>query len=150
VASALTLIGLTLLIGSLHGNPAMPQVPGEAIAAARAKGVFAVTRHPMMWGIALWALAHVLVAPTLRVIVLMGAMAVLALVGARLQDGKKARLLGAAWVGWEAQTSYWPQFARLSGVGPLLWGIALVVWLGATFGHVHANHVLAGIWRWVL
>lgn len=150
IASLLSLIGITLLLGSLHANPAMPQVPGEKIAAARATGVFAVTRHPMMWGIALWALAHVLVAPTPRVIVLMGAMAVLALVGARLQDGKKAELLGAAWESWSAQTSYWPRVSALRRISPMLWGVGIVVWLGATFGHVHANHVLAGVWRWVL
>ena len=150
IASLLSLLGITLLLGSLHGNPAMPQVPGEKIAAARASGVFAVTRHPMMWGIALWALAHILVAPTPRVIVLMGAMMVLALVGSALQDRKKAELLGAAWESWSAQTSYWPRLSGLGRISPLLWGIGAVVWLGATFGHVHANHGLAGVWRWVL
>lgn len=150
IASLLSLVGITLLLGSLHGNPALPQVPGDKIAEARATGVFAVTRHPMMWGIALWAFAHMLVAPTPRVIVLMLAMAVLALVGARLQDGKKAQLLGAAWESWSGQTSYWPRLAGLGRISPLLWGIGVVIWLGATFGHVHANHVLAGVWRWVL
>jgi len=150
IASLLSLIGITLLLGSLHGNPAMPQVSGEAIIAARATGVFAVTRHPMMWGIALWAVAHVLIAPTPRVIVLMAAMAVLALVGAAMQDRKKAQLLGAAWESWSAQTSYWPRLAGLGRISVLLWGVGVAVWLGATFGHVHANHVLAGVWRWVL
>lgn len=150
IASLLTLLGLTLLLGSLHANPALPQVPGEKIAAARATGVFAVTRHPMMWGIALWALAHMLVAPTPRVIVLMLAMAVLALGGSAMQDRKKAQWLGAAWESWSAQTSYWPRLAGLAQISPLLWGIGIVVWLGATFGHVHANHVMAGVWRWVL
>jgi uncharacterized membrane protein len=150
VASGLSLVGMVLLVGSLHGNPAMPQVSGEAVAAARATGVFAVTRHPMMWGIALWAIAHVLVSPSARVLVLDGAMLVLALVGARLQDGKKARVLGQAWAGWSAQTSYWPRFAGLLSVRPVTWGIGAGVWLGATYGHIHANHVLAGVWRWVI
>jgi hypothetical protein len=35
VASGPTLLGITLLAGSLHGNPAMPMVPGEAVARAR-------------------------------------------------------------------------------------------------------------------
>lgn len=149
-ASGLTLVGITLLMGSLHGNPAMPQVPGEAVARAKADGVFAVTRHPMMWGFALWAAGHILVAPTARVAVLMGAMIVLALVGAHLQDGKKARTLGPAWAGWSAQTSYWPRLGGLARITPLQWSIGAVLWLGATYGHIHANHVLAGVWRWVL
>jgi uncharacterized membrane protein len=150
LASGLSLVGMVLLVGSLHGNPALPQVPGEAVAAARVGGVFAVTRHPMMWGIALWAIAHILVSPTARVLVLDGAMLVLALVGARLQDGKKAAMLGKAWASWSAQTSYWPRFGGLARIRPVTWAIGAVVWLGATYGHIHANHVLAGVWRWVV
>jgi len=150
IASVLSLIGLTLLLGSLRGNPALPQVPGATIAAARAKGVFAVTRHPMMWGFALWALGHILVSPTPRVLVLMAAMIILALVGAHGQDRKKAALLGADWAHWSAQTSYWPRLAALGGIAPALWAISIVVWLGATYGHIHAAHVYAGLWRWLL
>ncbi|NBC37021.1 MFS transporter [Novosphingobium sp. FSY-8] len=150
LASGLTLVGITLVLGSLRGNPALPNTPVETVAQARAAGVYAVTRHPMMWGIALWAAAHVLVAPTPRVIVLMGAMAVLALVGAALQDRKKAALMGQAWAAWAARTTYGLKLARLTQVSPMLWGIALLVWLAATYGHIHANHILAGVWRWVL
>jgi len=149
LASALSLIGLTLLLGSLRGNPALPQVPGATIAAARAKGVFAVTRHPMMWGFALWALGHILVAPTPRVLVLMSAMITLALLGAHLQDRKKAAHLGADWAHWSAQTAYWPRLAALAGISPALWAVSAVVWLGATYGHIHAAHVYAGLWRWI-
>jgi hypothetical protein len=58
---------------------------------ARASGVFAVTRHPMMWA---WAAGRWRGWRTARVAVLMGAMIVLALAGAALQDGKKAAALG--------------------------------------------------------
>lgn len=150
LASLLALLGITLLIGSLRGNPAMPQVPEAQITGARVHGVFALTRHPMLWGIALWALAHILVAPSPRVLVLMGSMVVLSLAGAGLQDAKKARLLGATWASWTAQTSYWPRLGALGQIPMLNWAIGLVVWLGATYGHVHAIHVLAGVWRWVL
>jgi uncharacterized membrane protein len=150
IASALALLGITLLIGSLHGNPALPETPTAKIAATRAHGAFTVTRHPMMWGIALWATAHILVAPTPRVLTLMGAMVILALVGSALQDAKKAKLLGAAWASWTQQTNYWPRLGALGKISPITWGIGLVVWLGATYGHVHANHVLAGVWRWIL
>jgi protein-S-isoprenylcysteine O-methyltransferase Ste14 len=37
-----------LFLGSLHGNPA---APGADPAAAQVRHVFAVTRHPMMWGL---------------------------------------------------------------------------------------------------
>lgn len=149
IASILTLIAMTLLLGSMRGNPALPQVGADVVAAAQAEGVYTVTRHPMMWGVALWAAAHSLIAPTPRVLVLMGAMAVLALVGSHLQDRKKAVLLGDAWAGWEAKTSFWPRLGGLARIHPVLWVVAIVAWLAATFGHIHAVHVTAGVWRWL-
>src|SRR3546814_17359193 len=73
--------------------------------------LFAITRHPMMWGLALWALAHALVMPTPAPIILSATIAVLALVGSAGQDAKKARLMGDAWRPWAARTSFVP-FAR--------------------------------------
>jgi H+/gluconate symporter-like permease len=57
--------------------------------------------------------------------------------------------LAPAWAAWSAQTSYWPQPGGLAKITPLQWAIGTVLWLGATYGHIHANHVLAGIWRWL-
>lgn len=148
-AGVLTLVAMTLLLGSLHGNPALPQVGAQTVSAARAEGVYAVTRHPMMWGVALWALAHSLVAPTPRVLVLMTGMAVLALLGAHLQDRKKGALLGEAWAGWEAKTSYWPRLTGLARVSPALWAASTAAWLAATWGHQPAIHITAGLWRWL-
>ena len=68
--------------------------------------MFAITRHPMMWGFALWAVVHAIVNPTPASLVLSAAIAFLALVGAALQDCKKARLLGDVWRDWQAQTSF--------------------------------------------
>jgi uncharacterized membrane protein len=71
VGSLLTLIALALFLGSLRGNPAFPgaQIHPEGVQ-PRPHGVFRVTRHPMMWGFALWAAAHILVSPTSRSLVL--------------------------------------------------------------------------------
>ena len=95
-ASVLMLIASVLLVGSLFGNPALPHPDAKALALHRPKGVFKVTRHPMMWSFALWSAAHVLVSPTARVFVLSGAVAFLALVGAHMQDRKKELLMGEA------------------------------------------------------
>jgi uncharacterized membrane protein len=150
LASLLTLLGITLLIGSLKGNPAAPQVDPAMVAHARATGVYAVTRHPMMWGMALWAIAHALVSPSPRVLVLTLAIGALALLGAAGQDAKKKALLGEAWAHWQGQTTYWPRLTRLGAIPPAQWALGLVVWLGATYGHVHGVPVLAGLWRWLL
>lgn len=149
VATLLMLIASVLLIGSFLGNPAMPGTNAAALAAKAPHGVFHVTRHPMMWSFAFWSTAHLLVSPTPRVIVLTLAIAVLALVGSHLQDRKKEHLMGPAWNGWEAQTSYWPRFGNLGKAGQVPWLGGLVLWLGATWAHGWLIALPAGIWRWI-
>ena len=150
MASVLTLVAMVLLAGSFAGNPAFPQPGAEKLAATKQpKGVFAVTRHPMMWAFALWALAHLIAAPTARTLVVATAIGFLALVGAHLQDRKKEALLGDAWAAWEAKTSYWPRWSKLLTAGWLWWAIGLVLWLGITHAHEPLAGWAAGIWRWV-
>jgi uncharacterized membrane protein len=141
-------LSLVLFLGSLSGNPAFPGVqhPEGGIAAPR--GVFRITRHPMMWGFALWAVAHIVVAPTGRTIVFAGAILVLALVGSALQDRKKRALLGDTWGRWQQQTSFVPRLERLGTAGWKLWLGALVAWLVLTWLHIPLAYVPAGIWRW--
>lgn len=148
-ASLLTLVAGVLFVGSLIGNPALP-APGAIAAAAKpVHGVFHVTRHPMMWSFTLWALAHVLISPTPRSLVLCGAIGTLALVGSHLQDRKKSNLAGEAWIGWEAKTSYWPRFGGLAHAGLVPWLGGITLWLAATWAHIPGNGMTAGIWRWV-
>jgi uncharacterized membrane protein len=148
IASLLTLLASVLLVGSFFGNPALADPRAQANAAKPAHGVFHVTRHPMMWAFALWAVSHALISPSPRSLVLTSAMAFLALVGAHLQDRKKQALMGAAWVGWEARTSYWPKLSGLARAGAVPWLGGLVVWLGATWAHMPGNGLVAGVWRW--
>lgn len=149
LATALTLPAMVLLAGSFAGNPALPDPTGKTTIPKEPKGMFRVTRHPMMWGIGLWAIAHVVLWWSTRTLITAGSMGVLALLGAHLQDRKKRALLGEAWADWEARTSYWPQVGALLSVGWLWWVIGLALWLGATFAHVHAGGIQAGIWLWV-
>ncbi len=144
-ASLVSLLAMVLFAGSLIGNPALP-APGAAQAARKpARGVFKVTRHPMMWGFALWALSHLIAAPTARTVVVALSIGILALVGAHLQDRKKEATMGDAWRQWEANTSYWPRFARMLSVGIIPWVGGIAIWLGATWLHM----MEAGVWRWV-
>ena len=148
LSSLLTLIAAVLFVGSLLGNPALPAPGAAALADKPVHGVFHVTRHPMMWGFALWAVGHALVSPTPRSLVLTGAVGFLALVGSHMQDRKKVVLMGAAWSGWEAKTSYWPKLGGLARAGLVPWLGGMVLWLGATWAHIPANGMAAGLWRW--
>lgn len=149
IATVLTLPAMILLAGSLIGNPALPTPMAEAQARATPRGVFLVTRHPMMWGIALWAGSHIVLWWSTRTLIVALAMGILALVGAKLQDRKKEVLMGAAWAQWESNTSYWPRWGQLLGVGavPLVVGTAL--WLVASWLHLWQAGIPAGVWRWL-
>ncbi|GMM91927.1 NnrU family protein [Qipengyuania sp. MTN3-11] len=149
VATILTLPALVLFLGSLRGNPALPAPGAEKLAAREPSGVFAVTRHPMMWGFALWAVSHLVLWWSWRTNIVALAILVLALIGARLQDRKKAGQMGEAWTAWEAKTSYWPRWSRLAGAGAVLWLVAIAAWLAITWWHIQAGGAPAGIWRWV-
>jgi len=155
IATVLTLVASVLLVGSFVRNPAFPTGGAAATAAPAARGVFAVTRHPMMWAFAIWGMCHVLIYPVAKNIVLAGAIALLALVGAALQDMKKRQLQPTVWPAWEAQTSYWPFAAiaqgraRLGGFGALAPLGGLLLWLVATWAHAPLSGFAAGIWRWI-
>ena len=155
VVTVLMLIASILLMGSLIRNPALPTVGGAPASPDEARGVYAVTRHPMMWSFALWGLCHIAVFPVTRNIVLATAIIVLALVGAALQDRKKRRLQPDLWPAWESKTSFVPFAAivagraRLGGFGMHALAGGAVVWLVATWAHIPLTGWSAGIWRWL-
>jgi uncharacterized membrane protein len=122
IATVIMLLASVLLAGSFQRNPALPDPRAAAHAALAPHGVFHVTRHPMMWSIALWAATHV---------------------------RKKESQMGDAWTGWEERTSYWPRFGGLARAGRIAWIGGFIIWLAATYGHIHANGIPAGIWRWL-
>lgn len=155
VATVIMLVASILLVGSLIGNPALPDPDAAAKPVPAARGVYAVTRHPMMWAFGLWALVHILVYPIPAQIVLAVGIAILALVGAALQDAKKRALQPQRWREWEARTSYLPFAAiaagraRFGGFRPHDLAGGVVVWLAATWAHIPLAGWAAGIWRWI-
>lgn len=153
LATLLMLIASVMMVGSLIRNPALPMV-GNA-STAQARGVYGVTRHPMMWAFAIWGLVHILVYPVAKNIIVAVAIIVLALVGAALQDRKKAQLDPQAWSDWENRTSYWPFAAIIQGrtrfgnFGAIALVGGLALWLLATWAHIPLTGWRAGIWRWL-
>ena len=149
IATLLTWPAMVLLAGSFMGNPALPTPMAEAQTRAEPKGALRVTRHPMMWGIGLWAISHMVLFWSTRTMVTALAMGILALVGARFQDAKKEVLMGSAWAEWERKTSYWPRWNQFFsvGAGPLLAGT--VLWLVGMWLHLWRAGIPAGAFRWV-
>jgi uncharacterized membrane protein len=147
--AALVLFAYILIVcGMFTPNPYTPgaaDVPEKGLAG---DGIYAITRHPLMWGIAIWAIAHVISQPNPRGFAFFGGFAATALVGSWLQQRRKrAELPG--WVMFEAKTSFWPFAAILQGratvslqaigwwkiaVGAAIWALLLyfhLSWFGA-------------------
>ena len=108
-----------------------------------ARGVLKITRHPVMWGVALWGISHVLGAGHLAALIFFGGMIVLALVGAHHIDIKRRAKLGDAWDRFEAETSFWPLGAVMTGKtrvekGEIPWwqtALTLLAYAAMVWGH---------------
>ena len=145
-ATILMWLGSVLFMGSLRRNPALPR-PGKTIERIdEPHGVYSITRHPMMWGFALWAATHAIVNPTQASLILCATIAFLALVGAALQDAKKAKLLGPVWREWQAKTSFIPYGRGLKSADGFALLTGTIVWLAATWAHGALGFSPAGVW----
>jgi len=78
-------------------------------------GVFRVTRHPILWGVALWALSHLLANASTVDFVLFGSMAFLSIAGTWHIDRRKSLEPGSEWAAYCAETSSIPFVAILDG-----------------------------------
>jgi uncharacterized membrane protein len=107
---------LLLMVGGLiRPNPTAVMQDAKGPPDAAVRGMLTVTRHPVMWAFALWALSHLAANGDAASIVLFGAIAVLALVGTLAIDAKKRARWGAAWSGFAARTSNLPLAAAAAG-----------------------------------
>jgi uncharacterized membrane protein len=143
VASLLMWVGSILFVGSFVRNPALP---GARLERGRVPaGVFAITRHPMMWGFAIWAIVHLLVVATPKALVLDGAILFLAVGGSVGQDARKRKLMGERFHEWAMQTAFFPFGRGAANPGAVaLIGGTLLFFL-ATWAHPGP----AGFWRWI-
>ncbi len=102
----------------------------ESAASAEPAGIVKVTRHPMLWGILLWGLAHLPPNGDARSAILFGSLSVLSLLGMLHIDARRKRALGDAWTAFASKTSLIPFGAILSGrakVGLLEIGIGKIL-----------------------
>jgi uncharacterized membrane protein len=142
LASILMWIGSILFVGSFIKNPAFPGAPGPR---GGPTGVFKITRHPMMWGFALWAAVHLTVLGMPKAIIFDGGIILLALLGSIGQDSKKAQLMGEAWHEWTAQTAFIPFTRGVANPG----AVALIGGTLLFFLVTWVHPVPAGFWRWI-
>lgn len=84
-------------------------------------GIITVTRHPGLWGIGLWALAHLLANGDDASLALFGGMAVLCFGGMLHIDQRRRAALGSAWGPVALTTSVIPFLAAIQGRTKIDW-----------------------------
>ncbi len=148
----LQLVAMLLIVpGLTTPNPTSVRQEGALDRPDVIRGMLRITRHPFLWGVAVWAAGHLLVNGERASLVLFGAMFVLALFGTVSIDAKRKRALGATWDAFATQTSNVPFAAILSGrqklrVGEIGWWrlvLAVVVWAALVWGHPYLFGVSA-------
>ncbi len=112
---AMPFAAILIVAGATTRNPLA--MGGEAIAEAAdaTPGILKVTRHPVMWGIGLWALVHILANGDAASLIMFGAFAVLSFAGMYHIDRRRERTLGAAWGPIALATSVLPFAAIFAG-----------------------------------
>jgi uncharacterized membrane protein len=140
--AVLMLPAIFLFVASVAGrNPT--SVGQEGALAAGPRGIFRVTRHPMLWSFALWALVHILGNGDSAAVVFFGAFLVTALVGMPSIDAKLAARRPDAWPAFRQASSILPFGAILAGrqrlvlteIGWIVPVLSLVLW--AALLHLH-------------
>lgn len=107
---------LILVVAGLMGrNPTLVGQAGALKSAEPAKGILRVTRHPMMWGFALWAAVHLVARGDAASAIFFGGFLLLALAGTALIDARKADSLGDDWRRFAEVTSNVPFTAIVEG-----------------------------------
>lgn len=142
---AVPLALILIVAGVSTRNPTMAGMEESADAPDPAPGIISITRHPVFWGIGLWALAHLAVNGDLASIFFFGAFALLAFAGMPLIDRKKEETLGAKWGPVAMRTSVLPFGAALQkrtavdwkGVGLVRPAIGLALYGLLLGGHTH-------------
>jgi uncharacterized membrane protein len=146
IAAVLTLLAFLLVaIGVATPNPTA--VGGEAALGegVAPRGILRITRHPFLWGVAIWSATHVVVTGDLPSLIFFGVLLLLALAGPVSIDAKREQAFGDGWKRFAESSSSVPFLAIFQGRNRLelseigWWRVALALVLYAVFLGVHSR-----------
>lgn len=144
--AAIPVVLLAFLIGIpglMMPNPTSVKQEAAAGKSDTVRGILRVTRHPFLWGVALWSGFHLTANGDLASVVLFGTFLALSVLGTFSIDAKRRRTMGAAWEGFAQKTSNIPFGAIATGRNVLKLGeyfdwrffAALAIFAGALLAH---------------
>lgn len=137
---------LLIVPGLVTPNPTSVKQEGSLERPDLVRGMLRITRHPFLWGVAIWAAGHLLVNGDAPSVLLFGSMLALAVFGTFSIDAKRRRALGLKWEAFAAMTSNVPFGAIAAGrqklsLGEIGWwriALAIAVWAAVLYGHRYA------------
>ena len=123
---------LLVVPGLLTPNPTSVKQEGALDRPDPATGILRITRHPFLWGVAIWGAGHLLVNGDLASLILFGSLTLLAAFGTRSIDDKRLRVLGPKYRAFMDQTSNAPFAAIVQGrqtlrIGEIGWRLLVAV-----------------------
>jgi uncharacterized membrane protein len=144
--AAIPVVGIAFFLGVqglLMPNPTSVRQESVAGRDDAVRGVLRITRHPFLWGVAIWSAFHVAANGNLASVIFFGTFLVLAVLGTFSIDAKRRRKLGETWSDFAARTSNIPFAAVIAGRTGLnpgesfgwRFGVALLVFLAVLFSH---------------
>ncbi len=142
VAKVLVFPAFLLVVGGLFmrnpTNVGMSPDPDGTLPA-----LLQITRHPVQWGIMMWAASHLLANGDSASVLFFGAFLAVSAPGTVLMDRRKRATADPAWTQFFARTSNVPFAAIVAGRGQLKPG-ELNVWVlvggGVLYAGVYAGH----------
>ena len=137
---------LLIAFGLAAPNPFSIAGRGSASFDADHPGIAGITRHPLLWAITLWALAHMVPNGDLAHVLLFGLFAVFGIFGMAALNSRKRKQWGRTlWRERAAKTSTIPFAALLGGhirlrdlhLDPLRAWVALAIYVTLLWAHSH-------------
>jgi uncharacterized membrane protein len=110
---------LILIACGYFRNPTMVGAEGLLKSEDPARGMIRITRHPIMWGLMLWAAAHMLALGDVRALVFFGGFFLVAAIGSVSMDRRKRA--NPDWARFAAATSHIPFVAIAQGRNRIDW-----------------------------
>jgi len=119
VAYVLMPLAFILIACGYWRNPTMVGADKLLKSDDPARGIIRITRHPIMWGVMLWAAAHIIARGDLKGLVFFGGFLALALAGTLAMDHRKRQ--NPDFVRFASFTSHIPFVAIARGRNHIAW-----------------------------
>ncbi|MFZ2170714.1 MAG: NnrU family protein [Methylococcaceae bacterium] len=146
IAALLMLVAFLLVVlGIMTPNPMAVGGENLLMADAPARGIHRVTRHPFLWGVAVWAFVHMIANGDAASLVLFGSLLVLVFAGMISIDAKRKKTCGRHWDSYAAATSIIPFQAIKEGRNTLViaefkvWQLVVALVLYLVVMHFHQS-----------